>query len=143
MNTSPTAVQLEAVARIPGEATAGATTTWPVAALTTAESDYDRVEITAVEWIPDEAVTANGTDYSTLTLVNLGSDGTGTTVLATRSFAAGDADALVADAFSLAGAADPQHGDVLAVRKTPAGSGVAIPAGLVRIVAAPYRTPGR
>jgi hypothetical protein len=79
--------------------------------------------IKAVRFIPDIAVTANGTNFCTYTLTNV----TASTTIGTRSYAATDSVAGTGEAVTLpAGlAAVITDGDVIKLAITSAASGVA------------------
>lgn len=93
------------------------------------------VTITEVTWIPGAAMTANGTNFCTLTPRNRQS-GAGTVVPATaRSWAATNSVATTPETLTLsATATDLQAAanDVLTAHFTHTASGLAIPAGIVQ-----------
>lgn len=81
-------------------------------------------QVKSVYWVPNDAVTANGTNYAVMTLTNV----TQTQTIATRSWAATN---------SVAGTAEQQttptglagvvaQGDTLKLAKTDPGTGLAI-----------------
>ena len=88
-------------------------------------------EVTGVSITPEAALTANGTNYRTFTLVNKGQAGAGTTVIATFATDTPTTDDLVAfdeknlTLSAVADATDVAAGDILAVVETVAASGVA------------------
>lgn len=91
--------------------------------------------IKAVRWIPRTAVTHDGTNFGTLSVRNR-TTGAGTALPASRSYAATDSVAFVAETCTLsATAADllVAAGDVLTVQRLHTASGVVIPAGTVEI----------
>lgn len=94
-------------------------------------------KITSLVWVPSAAITANGTNYFTLTPRNRGAAGAGAAIPATaRSYASVNSAALTPEALVLSGtAADllAVAGDVLTASFTHTGSGLAIPAGLVQV----------
>lgn len=93
-------------------------------------------KVTAVKWIPKAAVTANGTNYFTLTLRNRKADASGTALPAQRSYAATNSTALVPEAMTLDGTEANllvTAGDVLTVEKLVTASGLAMPAGTVQV----------
>lgn len=99
----------------------------------------NKITVTGVVWTPGAAMTANDTNYVTLTLRNRGAAGAGTTTLATRAYTvaggnsvAGQAEVLTlsATAADLLGAV----GDVLTAQFTHTASGLAIPAGLIEVI---------
>lgn len=93
--------------------------------------------VTAVSFIPEAAITGNTTNTRTLTLVNKGQAGAGSTVVATLAFIATvDGVAFDEKPFTLsvvANATTVVAGDVLAVVETVAGTGLANPGGLVQV----------
>lgn len=92
--------------------------------------------ITAVKWIPSAAVTANGTNYTTVSVRNRKADASGTALPATRSYAATNSAAYVPESMTLsATAADLSvaAGDVLTVQRLHTASGVSVPAGVVEV----------
>ncbi|MEU4576617.1 hypothetical protein [Nonomuraea sp. NPDC023979] len=93
--------------------------------------------ITRVKWVPTTAVTANGTNYFTLTLRNR-TTGAGTALPAQRSYAATNSVAFAAEDMTLSGteaALNVAAGDVLTVEKLVTGTGLAMPDGTVQIFA--------
>lgn len=91
--------------------------------------------ITAAKWIPFAAVTADGTNYSTLSVRNRVAAG-GTALPATRSYVAINSVAFTAEAMTLDGTAANllvAAGDVITVQRKHTGTGVIIPAGVVEI----------
>jgi hypothetical protein len=94
------------------------------------------LKITGVKWVPTAAITANGTNYFTLTLRNRGAAGSGTAVPASRSYAATNSSAFVAEDMTLSATAADLNiaaGDVLTVEKLVTASGLAMPDGTVQI----------
>lgn len=96
--------------------------------------------ITAVSFVPEANVTGDNTNKRTLTLVNKGADGNGTTVAATLDFVTGtngaDFDELAFTLSVVAGATTVAEGDVLAVVEAVAGTGLANPGGRVEVTVA-------
>lgn len=95
------------------------------------------LKITGVKWVPAAAITANATNYFTLTLRNR-STGAGTALPAQRSYAATNSTAFVDEAMTLSGTeADllVAKDDVLTVEKLVTGTGLAMPDGVVQIYA--------
>lgn len=93
------------------------------------------LKITGVKWIPSAAITANGTNYFTLTLRNR-TTGAGAALPAQRSYAATNSTAFVAEAMTLSSTAADLNvaaGDVLTVEKLVTASGLAMPKGTVQI----------
>lgn len=93
--------------------------------------------VTAVSYIPDTDITGADTDTRSVSLVNRGDDGTGTTVVATLQFDAGvDAADYAATAITLSaveGATTVAEGDVLEWLSEDVGTGLADPGGLVQL----------
>ena len=91
--------------------------------------------VTAVSFIPNAAITADGTNYSTYTLTNKGS-GSGSTSIATRAWSATNSVASTPDAMTLSGTAanlDLTADDNIEIVKTHAGTGLVIADGSIRI----------
>lgn len=117
------------------------TGTIPGAAATTsydqilAVADWDG-ELSAASFAPEASITGNTTNTRTLTIVNKGADGTGTTVMATIAFITGNNGvAYVPKDFVLSvveGATSFEAGDSIAVSSAYAASGLADPGGLVK-----------
>lgn len=94
--------------------------------------------VTAVTYTPEANITGANTDTRTLTLVNKGADGNGTTVVATLALTSGvsasDFDEKTMTLSVVADATDVAQGDILAFVSTHAGStGLADPGGLVEV----------
>jgi hypothetical protein len=92
--------------------------------------------IASLTWVPGAAVTANGTNFATISVRNRGAAGSGTVVPATRSYAATNSSAQVAETLTLSATAtdlQPAAGDVLTISVAHSGSGLLIPAGLVQV----------
>lgn len=122
----------KAVAYIPGQSTANSADGWPIMVAP------DAIVVTAVRWTPAAAVTGNNTNYFSLALQNRGSAGTGTTaVTSTKDYTTGvDSVAYDSESLTLSGTAANTYaaaGDVLALTRTVAASGLAQPDGLVEI----------
>ncbi len=95
--------------------------------------------VVAAFWVPSTAVVANGTNFAELAVRNrlggaTGTPGAGTALPATRSYAATNSSAFVAEAMTL----DPTlantqflAGDVLTVESVESGTGLALPAGYI------------
>lgn len=96
--------------------------------------------VTLVEYVPGAAITGAATNNRTLSLVNKGAAGSGTTSVATLAFGAGVTAAacneraltLSATAANLVVAA----GDTLQWRSVHVGTGITDPGGLVRVTVA-------
>lgn len=96
----------------------------------------NNLTITGVKWTPAANVTANGTNFSVLSVRNRKADASGTALPASRSYAATNSVALVAEAATLSGTAADltvAKGDVITVQRIHTASGVIIPAGQVEI----------
>lgn len=115
---------------IAGQATAGTADEFPLVRV-----PYN-ASLVAAYWIPKAAVTADATNYVTLTVRNRGAAAAGTAKPASRSYAATNSVAFVAEAMTLsATAADLllTAGDILTAEKLQAGTGVALPAGTIEL----------
>lgn len=91
--------------------------------------------ITGVVWVPGAAITANGSNYFTLTIRNRGA-GAGTVVVATRAYSAGNGAATTPEVLTLSSTATDLQaaaGDLLTAHVTHTGTGLAVPAGLVQV----------
>lgn len=93
--------------------------------------------VTSVKWVPGAAVTANGTNFATLSFRNRGAAGAGSVLPATaRSYAATNSVANVPEVMALSSTASDLQvaaGDVLTTTIAHTASGLAIPAGLVQV----------
>lgn len=92
--------------------------------------------ITSLTWVPGAAVTANGTNYATISVRNRGASGSGTVVPASRAYSATNSSAQVAEVLTLSSTAtdlQPAAGDVLTISVAHTGTGLLIPAGLVQV----------
>lgn len=93
--------------------------------------------VSAVTYIPLTTITGAATNNRSLSLVNKGQAGAGTTVVATLAFGNGvNAAANAATAITLstvAGATTVAAGDVLQWQSTHVGTGIADPGGLVNV----------
>ena len=114
------------------------------AAMASASTDDETVGVTvpfkatvkSVKWVPAAAVTANGTNYTTVSVRNRKADASGSALPASRSYAATNSVAFVAEAMTLSGTASDlalAAGDVLTVQRIHTASGVSVPAGLVEV----------
>jgi hypothetical protein len=116
-----------------------------VPAVSTAGNDDDTVvaqapfdcTVTAVEYVPEAAITGAATNNRTVSLVNKGQAGTGTATIASLTFDNGvNAAADNEKAITLSGTAanlDLAAGDTLLWRSIHNGTGIADPGGLARI----------
>lgn len=114
---------------VPAQATLGTDDDWPMwqAPL--------KCKITAVNFVPSAAVTANATHYSIYTLTRYTAGATATTV-ATRTWAATDSVAETPETMTLSATAANlllAVDDTLAVVKTHGGNGLVIPDGMLVI----------
>lgn len=92
--------------------------------------------ITGVKWTPLAAVTANGTNFTILSVRNRKADASGAALPASRTYAATNSVAFVPEAMTLsATAADltVSAGDHLTVQRVHTASGVSVPAGVVEV----------
>jgi hypothetical protein len=116
-----------------------------VAAVGTAGNDLTSVigeapfagTVTAVSYVPDTAITGANTNSRTISLVNKGQDGTGSTTVASLALTSG-VNIAAADegTVTLSGTAANRvvaSGDVLAFVSTHVGSGIVDPGGLARV----------
>ncbi len=91
-------------------------------------------KIVQVVWVPKAAITANGTNFFTLTVRNRGAAGAGTANPATRSYAATNSVAFAPESMTLSGTATDlavAAGEHVSVEKLVSGTGLAMPAGTV------------
>lgn len=91
--------------------------------------------VTEVLWVPGANMTANGSNYVTLSLRNRVA-GAGTIVMATRAYSSVNGVATTPETLTLsATAADlqPAAGDLLTAAFAHTGTGLAVPAGLVQV----------
>lgn len=94
-------------------------------------------KIRSIEWTPEADVTGQATDFSTISVINAGTNGIGTTVLGTPvaysssgvTATGGTAVALYAPTTYLAVAA----GTYIGIKFTKTGNGLLLPAGLITI----------
>ena len=115
--------------RIIAQADVAAATILATPTPTIGEAAFDAT-VTEAVIVPNAAVTAADTHYRTLTLTNEGSDGLGTTVVATLLLNAAGGDWVQGDEKAMtlsATAADlvVAAGDVLTIRETVTGNGLA------------------
>lgn len=91
--------------------------------------------VQSVKFVPDAAITADGTNNSILTLTNKGT-GAGSTAVASRSWAATNSSAATEETFTLNATAANlavTAGDNVALVKTHGGTGLILPSGRVFI----------
>ncbi len=95
------------------------------------------VAIRSALWIPGAAVTANGTNFFTLSFFNRGAAGAGTVQFATaRSYAATNSVKAVPETLTLSSTASDllvAAGDVLNVEVASSGTGLICPGGIVAV----------
>ncbi|CAM5681509.1 MULTISPECIES: hypothetical protein [Streptomyces] len=116
-----------------------------VPSVATAGNDEDTVAfqapfdctVTAVEYVPEAAVTGADTNSRTLSLVNKGQAGSGTATVATLALTSGvNAAAYNERALTLSGTAANlllAAGDTVQWRSVHVGTGITDPGGLVRV----------
>lgn len=93
--------------------------------------------VTAVRYIPSAAITGAATNNRTVSVTNRGQAGTGTTVVATLTFAAA-VNAAAHDDRAVTLSATPANltvaaGDELSFESTHVGTGIADPGGVVEV----------
>jgi hypothetical protein len=95
-------------------------------------------EVTAVRWYANAGVTGANTNYFTVTVRNRGTDGSGSTVVASKDFVSGtNATAFDLTTITLSATAANllvTEGQVLTVEKLVTGTGLAMPDGLVEVI---------
>lgn len=109
---------------VPGQATAGTVDDWVLFVC------HQNITLTAVKLIPNAAITANGTNYFDLAVINKGAAAGGSTSMATRSWIATNSVAFVGESMTLSGTAAnllAASGDVLDLQRTVTGTGLAMP----------------
>lgn len=93
--------------------------------------------VTSATYTPEADITGANTNSRTLTIVNKGSDGNGTTVVATLALTSGvnatDFDEKALTLSVVANATTVAEGDVLAFVSTHVGTGLADPGGLAQV----------
>ncbi len=94
--------------------------------------------VTGVTFTAEAAITGQATDYRTYQVINKGTDGNGTTVVAELAFSdapvtAADFDEKAIPLSAVAGATTVAEGDILAWNELVAGDGLASPGGLVQV----------
>lgn len=94
--------------------------------------------VTAVQYVPEAAITGAATNNRAVSLVNKGQAGSGTTVVATLTFASG-VNATANNEVALTLSATPAdlvlaEGDTLQWRSIVNGTGLADPGGIARVV---------
>lgn len=115
-----------AVPSVPAAVAGGGSFVVPFAAL-----------ITAAVWIPGAAITANGTNYFTLSFRNRGAAGAGTVQFATaRAYSATNGVLSTPETLTLSSTASDLQvtaGDILAAEVTHTASGLICPGGVVMV----------
>lgn len=118
-------------ANVPSVSTAGADQFTIVT-----QAQYDG-SVSKVEYVPSTGITGVNTNTRTVSLVNKGQAGSGSTVVATLTFNAGTnatADNEVTVPLSgTAADAEVEQGDTLEWHSTHVGTGITDPGGLVRV----------
>lgn len=116
-----------------------------VPAVSTAGNDDDTVvaqapfdcTVTAVQYVPEAAITGANTNTRVVSLVNKGQAGSGTTTVATLQFDSGvNAAANDEKTITLSGTAanlDLSAGDTLQWRSVHVGTGITDPGGIIRV----------
>jgi len=103
---------------------------------TVAEAPF-AATVTGASFTPEAAMTGNDTNTRTLTVVNKGQAGAGTTVIGTIAFVAGNNGVAFDEKefvlSGVAGATTVAAGDIIAYVSTHAASGLADPGGLVQV----------
>ena len=93
--------------------------------------------VTAAKWIPGAAITANGTNYFTLSVFNRGAAGAGTVEIVTaRSYAATNGVKATPETLTLSATEANLFltaGDVVSVECAPTGTGLICPGGAVQL----------
>lgn len=109
---------------VPGQGTAGTVDDWVLMVCDL------KITIVAVKIVPNAAITANGTNFFDLALINKGAAAGGSTSMATRSWAATNSVAFVAESLTLSATTanlNAAVGDVLDLQRTITASGLAMP----------------
>lgn len=87
--------------------------------------------VVSLQLVPRAAITANGTNFATITLQNKGPLGSGSTAMASRTWSATNSVAGTKESGTLNGTAanlEFKQGDILQVVHSTAGTGLALPA---------------
>lgn len=97
--------------------------------------------ITRVQFVPSAAVTANGTNFRTITMRNKGTQGlSGTTAVASRAWSAVNSVLSTPEDYTLSGTAanlEVNQGDAFDLSQAHTGTGLIIPAGAFTIFLRP------
>lgn len=122
---------------IPVAANVAATTITGTSATVLGRAPF-RCTVTGAYYLPSADVTGASTDNATLTVVNKGSDGNGTTVVAELALASGvnmaDYDEKAITLSATAASLNLAEGDVLALTIAKGGSGLVTPAGVAGVL---------
>lgn len=92
--------------------------------------------VVKVEYVPSALITANATNFSVLTLQNKGPLKSGTTAVASRTWAAGSSVAGTKEAFTLSATPanlEVKAGDRLDLVQTHGAAGLALPTGTLLV----------
>lgn len=117
-------------------AMAGATTSDEFEAFVVPSDVPVGITLVSARWVPAAAVTANGTNFSVLSIRNRGQAGAGTALPFIRSYAATNSVAFTGEAMTVSGtAADlaAVANDVITVQRIFTASGLVLPAGLLTV----------
>lgn len=115
---------------VPGQATAATVDDWTLKVVDL------KLTLVAVKLVPNAAITANGTNYFDLAVINKGAAAAGTTSMATRSWIATNSVAFVSESMTLSATTanlNAAAGDVLDLQRTVTASGLAMPDLLVEL----------
>lgn len=115
---------------VPGQGTAATTDDWVLKVCDL------KITVVAVKLVPNAAITANGTNFFDLALINKGAAAGGSTSMATRSWAATNSVAFVSESMTLSGTTanlNAAVGDVLDLARTVTAAGLAMPDMLVEL----------
>ncbi len=100
------------------------------------EVEYDGT-VTSVSYTPEADITGAATNHRSISVINKGLDGNGTTVVATLAFDSGvnasDFDEKAITLSVVEGATDVLAGQILACASLTPGSGIADPGGTIRV----------
>lgn len=92
------------------------------------------MSVSGMRWLPSASITANASNFFTLSLRNRGQAGSGSVLPVSRSYAATNSTAWVGESATLSGTATDlliASGDALTVQKVETGTGLTCPAGVV------------
>lgn len=97
--------------------------------------------VTAVEYVPEAAITGAATNHRTFSLVNKGQAGSGSTSVASLAFDSGSVTAAANNERAIALSGTPANldlvaGDTLLWRSVHIGTGITDPGGVVRVTLA-------